>query len=146
MMILIKQLNLRWLILFSLAVLLASCVSTGRKIDQAAADSIQKGKTTREQVGQLLGAPELVTKNSNGDTIYVYHYRRATAKPSTFIPYIGPFVGGANIQQQMARITFGPDNVVKDYSTTQGATESDMGFSAGDKPDTPDVDVGKRPK
>jgi outer membrane protein assembly factor BamE (lipoprotein component of BamABCDE complex) len=122
------------------------CVSTGRKIDQAAADSIKKGETTREQVGQMLGAPEMVTKNSNGDTIYIYHYMRATPKASTFIPYIGPFVGGANVQQQSTRITFGPDNVVKDFSTTQGATESDMGFAAGGKPDTPDVELNKRPK
>ena len=133
-------------IIMATTLLASGCYSTGRKIDQARADSIKKGETTREQVGQLLGAPELVTKNSNGDTIYVYHYMRATAKASTFIPYIGPFVGGANVQQQMTRITFGPDNVVKDYSTTQGATESDMGFSAGGKPDTPDVELDKRPK
>lgn len=126
--------------------LIAACVSTGRKIDQAAADSIKKGETTRAQVGQMLGAPEMVTKTSNGDTVYLYHYMRATPKASTFIPYIGPFVGGANVQQQMTRITFGPDNVVKDFSTTQGATESDMGLAAGGRPDTPEVDGDKRPK
>lgn len=126
--------------------LIASCMSTGRKIDQGAADSIKKGETTREQVGQLLGAPELITRNSNGDTIYIYSYTRATAKPATFIPYVGAFVGGANVQHQRTTVTFGPDNVVKSFSSTQGATESDLGLSAGDKPDTPDVDLGKRPK
>jgi outer membrane protein assembly factor BamE (lipoprotein component of BamABCDE complex) len=126
--------------------LFTGCVTTGRKIDQAAAESIKKGETTREQVGQLLGSPELIIRNSNGETVYIYRYTRATAKPSTFIPYIGPFVGGANIQQQMTRITFGPDNIVKDYSITQGATESDMGLSAGGKPDTPEVELEKRPK
>ena len=133
-------------IILATIVLANGCVSTGRKIDQAAADSIKKGETTRAQVGQLLGSPEMITKNSNGDTIYIYHYMRATPKASTFIPYIGPFVGGANIQQQMTRITFGPDNVVKDFSTTQGATESDMGLAAGGKPDTPEVELDKRPK
>lgn len=132
-------------IILATIVLVNGCVSTGRKIDQSAADSIKKGVTTREQVGQLLGSPELITKNSNGDTIYVYQYMRATPKASTFIPYIGPFVGGANVQQQMTRITFGPDNIVKDFSSTQGATESNMGLSAGGKPNTPEVEADKRP-
>lgn len=128
------------------AFFIQGCVSTGRKIDQAAADSIKKGETTRAQVGQMLGAPELVTRKGNGDTVYVYNYMRATAKASTFIPYIGPFVGGANVQTQSTSVTFGPDDVVKDFSSTQGATESDMGLATGSKPDTPAVEMDKRPK
>jgi outer membrane protein assembly factor BamE (lipoprotein component of BamABCDE complex) len=141
MQVLAKLLTLIFLVAW-----LAGCVSTGRKIDQAAADSIKKGVTTRQDVVNMLGSPELITRNSNGDTIFVYSYTRATAKPATFIPYIGPFVGGANVQQQSTRVTFGPDGVVKDFSSTQGGTESSLGLTAGDKPDTPDVEVGKRPK
>lgn len=128
-------------------ILLANgCMSTGRKIDQSAADRIEKGKTTKAEVISLIGSPELITRKGNGDTIFVYNYTRATAKPATFIPYIGPFVGGANVQQQSTSVTFGPDGVVKDFSSTQGATESDMGFMSGGKPDTPDVEMDKRPK
>ena len=129
-----------------MGIFILSCATTGRKIDQAAADSIKKGETTRAQVGQMLGSPELITRSSTGDTVYVYQYSRATAKPSTFIPFIGGFVGGVDVQQQMTTITFGSDDIVKDYSTTQGATETDMGLAAGGKPATPEVEGDKRPK
>jgi outer membrane protein assembly factor BamE (lipoprotein component of BamABCDE complex) len=135
------------LLIFVFAVFfLAGCASTGRKIDQAAADSLQKGKTTKAEVLSQLGSPERITRMGNGDTIFVYSYSRASAKPATFIPYIGPFVGGMNMQSQMTCVTFGPDNVVKDFSSTQGGTESNMNLTAGSKPDTPDVETGKRPK
>lgn len=133
-------------IIMATTLLASGCVSTGRKIDQAAADSIKKGETTRAQVGQMLGAPEMVTKKGNGDTVYIYNYMRATPKASTFIPYVGMFMGGANVQTQTTSVTFGPDNVVKDFSSTQGATESDIGLAAGGKPDTPEVELDKRPK
>ena len=140
------QMFAKLLSLILLVAWLAGCVSIGRKIDQAAADSIKKGITTRQDVVNMLGSPELITRSSNGDTIFIYNYTRATAKPATFIPYIGPFVGGANIQHQMTSVTFGANGVVKDFATTQGGTESSLGITVGDKPDTPDVEVGKRPK
>lgn len=125
---------------------LAACASTGRKIDQAAADSIEKGKTTKAEVIGLIGSPDLITRRGNGDTVFGYNYSRATAKPASFIPYIGPLVGGMNIQQQNTSITFGPDGVVKDFSSTQGATESNMNLTSGGKPDTPAVEENKRAK
>lgn len=132
--------------MFLLAVCLAGCFSTGRKIDQAAVDTIKKGETTRAQVINMLGSPDLITRTGSGDTVFIYNYLRSTAKPATFIPYIGPFVGGANIQQQMTTVHFGPDGVVKDFSSTQGSTESGMGLAAGGKPETPEVEDGKREK
>ena len=133
-------------LLVFLAVCLAGCYSTGRKIDQAAVDTIKKGETTRAQVINMLGSPEAITRTGSGDTVYIYNYIRSTAKPATFIPYIGPFVGGANIQHQMTSVTFGPDGVVKDFSSTQGSTESGMGLAAGGKAETPEVEEGKRAK
>lgn len=134
------------LLVVLLVACLAGCYSVGRKIDQSAVDSIKKGETTRDQVVNMLGSPELITRTGSGDTIFVYNYIRATAKPSTFIPYVGIFMGGANMQHQMTRVTFGPDGIVKDFSITQGATESSMGLTTGEKPETPDVEVGKREK
>ena len=59
------------LLIVFLAVLVAGCVSSGRKIDQSAADKIEKGKTTREQVVNLIGSPDRITRTGNGDTIYM---------------------------------------------------------------------------
>ncbi len=136
----------RVMALVLLACLLAGCVSSGRKIDQSAADKIEKGKTTRAQVVDLLGSPDQITSRGGGDTIFMYHYMRVTAKPETFIPIIGAFVGGANVQNQMFMVTFGSDGVVKDFFNTQGSTEASKGLATGGKAEIGDVEEGKRPK
>lgn len=53
---------------------LVGCATSGRKIDQGAADQIEKGKTTKEQVVALIGSPESISRSSNGDTTYIYNY------------------------------------------------------------------------
>jgi outer membrane protein assembly factor BamE (lipoprotein component of BamABCDE complex) len=133
-------------ILFLMVFWLGGCVSSGRKIDQSAADKIEKGKTTREQVINLIGSPDRITRTGSGDTIFMYNYMRATAKPATFIPIFGPLVGGANVQHQMYMVTFGSDGVVKDFLSTYGGSEVDHGVTTGSKADIPEVEAGKRPK
>jgi outer membrane protein assembly factor BamE (lipoprotein component of BamABCDE complex) len=129
-----------------MASLLASCATVGRKLDQASVDKIKKGETTREEVIRLIGSPDQVTRLGNGDTTLTYMYVRATPKPESFIPIVGVFAGGANVQNQMVMVTFGPDGIVKDIISTYGATESGVGASAGSKADMQDVEQDKRPK
>jgi outer membrane protein assembly factor BamE (lipoprotein component of BamABCDE complex) len=129
-----------------LAGLLSGCVSSGRKIDQAAVETITKGETTKAQVINLLGSPDQITKLGNGDTIFMYNYMRATPKPTTFIPIVGAFAGGANLQHQNCMVIFGPDGVVKNYTSTQGGTEAGRGLEAGGRATIPEVEEGKRPK
>ena len=134
------------LLLFLILALTVGCASVGRPIDQAAADKIVKGQTTREQVGMMLGSPDRITKLGNGDTMYSYSYTRASAKPATFIPIVGAFAGGTNMQHQMVMVTFGPDDIVKNYMSSQGGTESGTGLATGSRKDMPEVEEGKRPK
>jgi len=135
-----------FLLLISCLFLLQSCATVGRKIDQTAADKIQKGVTTKEQVVTLMGAPDRLTRKSNGEMVFIYTYARATAKPASFIPVFGPLVGGANVQHQMFMVLFDANGIVKNFSSSQGATESGTGLAAGSKPDIPDVEQGKRAK
>lgn len=125
---------------------LAGCVTVGRKIDQSAAAKIEKGKTTQTEVLALLGSPDQITRTGNGDTMYIYHYMRASAKPASFIPIFGAFVGGANVQNQVYMVKFGPDRKVKNYMSTYGASETNENLAAGSKATMNDVEQGKRPK
>lgn len=136
----------RMLTLALMVGLFAGCASVGRKLDQGAVDRIKKGETTRNEVLKWLGSPDQIMRMGNGDVIFQYMYVRATAKPETYIPIVGAFAGGANIQNQMVMVTFGPDGVVKDIISTYGATESGVGASAASKPDLKDVETNKRPK
>lgn len=126
--------------------LLIGCASSGRKIDQAAVETITKGETTKAQVIARLGSPDQITRMGNGDTLFMYHYMRATPKPATFIPIVGAFAGGANVQHQSCTIIFGPDGLVKNYTSTQGGTEAATGLATGTLATIPEVEEGKRPK
>jgi len=124
--------------------MMIGCASTGHKIDQSSVNRIQNGVTTKAEVIGMIGSPEMITKKGNGDTVFVYHYTRSSIKPATFIPYVGAFVGGADTQHQMTNVTFGPDGIVKDYSSTQGGMEINMNLTAGERPNIPEIDEGKR--
>ena len=123
-----------------------SCATVGRKIDPKAVNSIKKGETTRQQVIQLLGSPDQITKDLNGNITMTYMYVRATAKARSFIPIVGAFIGGANVQNQSVVVTIGPDDKVSNVTATYGSTETDYGVGSGDKPDVSDVEDDKRQK
>jgi len=139
--------NMCILFILSLIVIpLVGCATYGRKIDQTSLEKIKKGETTREEVIQLLGSPDQITKDTNGNITMMYMYVRATAKPESFIPVVGAFAGGTNTQNQMVMITIGPDGKVSDIFTSYGASESGYGLSSGGKADLEEVEENKRPK
>jgi outer membrane protein assembly factor BamE (lipoprotein component of BamABCDE complex) len=140
------QKRLSNVLVFLLIAALMGCISVGHKIDQTAADRIVKGQTTRTEVLQLLGSPDNITRTSRGDTIFLYNYMRTTPKPATFIPLVGVFAGGANVQHQMYMVTFGSNGVVKDYISTYGASQADAGVTAAGRASMPDIESDKRPK
>ena len=127
-----------------IAALLTGCASVGHKLDETKVAQIKKGITTREQVLQLVGSPDQITRDGNGNVTFQYLYCRATAKASSFIPVVGAFAGGANVQNQMLMVTFGPNSVVNDLISTYGGNSVDTGVTAGSHAAMPDVDQNKR--
>ena len=127
------------------AVALAACATVGRKIDTANVEKIEKGKTTRNDVLGLLGSPDQITQDGRGGVAFSYHYTRATAKPQNFIPIVGPFVGGTNVQNQMVMVFIGPDDIVRNVISNSGATDSSRLLSTGSKPQVEELEHNKRP-
>ena|SRR2546425_4023111 len=136
------------LVVFMLASLLVvtGCVSAGRKIDQESVDRIKQGETTKAQVLEWLGSPDRIVRDGRGNETFTYYYYRSTAKPQTFIPIIGPLVGGANVQSQFLSVSFGPKGVVSRLMSSQHSTETDQNLSTGSKPDVGEVEDNKRPR
>jgi outer membrane protein assembly factor BamE (lipoprotein component of BamABCDE complex) len=62
-------------------IFLAGCASReiGRKIDMAASQQIQIGKTTESEVLALLGAPLATKESADGIKVYGYRYIQASA-------------------------------------------------------------------
>lgn len=108
------------------AVLLTACAAVGHKIDQSQVEQIHKGDTTKADVLKMLGKPDQITNDGNGLESYQYMYAKVTPKGATFVPIVGLFAGGANVENEMVQVTFDSNGIVKNIFTTRGAIESSM--------------------
>ncbi len=109
------------------ASLLYGCVSVGHQLDQAKVEQIKKGVTTREQVLQLVGKPDQMTRDGDGIVTFQYVYVHASATAASYIPLAGPFVGGANTRTEMLSVTFGTNDVVSSLVNSTGGNQMNMG-------------------
>lgn len=55
-------------------------------------------------------------------------------------------MGGTDTQHETLTVTFGPDGLVKDFTSSIGASDMSTGLSSASKADTKEVDQKKRPK
>lgn len=104
------------------ALLLTACVSAGRSFDADAANRFRVGQTTLSEVIATLGPPLSTTETSDGSRQLIYSYVQAQARPETFIPVVGAFVGGADGTSRSAVFTFSPDGVLREVTRNNTAS------------------------
>ena len=124
-------------IAFSLIV--AGCASSGREINTTNASKIQKGVSTKADVKRLVGEPQQISNDSDGNQTWSYTYTRATAKGTSFIPIAGAFMGGVNTQNQSLIVKFNPEGTVTFVESSYGGMSVDTGATAGGEAKTPGV-------
>ncbi len=64
----------RLLSVLGLAIVLAACATSGRKITDAQISSIEHGKTTQSELVASLGQPTSFTQNSDGTKVLGWGY------------------------------------------------------------------------
>jgi outer membrane protein assembly factor BamE (lipoprotein component of BamABCDE complex) len=112
-------------------VLLASCSTTGTKVDKNQLNTFLAGKTTYEEVVQQLGQPTQVVEKSTGERTAMYSYVNVQARPQSFIPVVGIFAGGADAKSSTAIINFNRNNLFQDFTIMNGELGTSHGV--GDK-------------
>jgi outer membrane protein assembly factor BamE (lipoprotein component of BamABCDE complex) len=117
-----------------LAIMIMGCTTIGRKLDTAQIDKIKKGETTREQVTQLIGAPDSMSPTADGGAVFMYMHMQVKPKAASFIPIVGLAAGGADMKNQQVMVTFGPDGIVKDVVSTYDAPKTTTGGETSGKP------------
>jgi hypothetical protein len=110
---------------------LSGCVAGGVKVEERQLSSFEKGKTTYAQVVGQLGAPNATTLMPDGRRVIVYSYVQAQARPESFIPLVGAFVGGADSRSNMVSLVFTRDGVLEAYSSTEAQYGVGTGFASG---------------
>jgi hypothetical protein len=109
---------------------LSACASAGTKVDPSALQQFQKGVTTYADVVAAVGEPTNVTTGPDGKKVAVYSYAQTKVRAETFIPYIGPFVGGADTTATAIVFRFDANEKLVDYSTSVSKAGAGMGFAA----------------
>ncbi len=107
---------------------LSACTSAGIKVDQSKMAQFHKGSTTESQVIAALGPPTNFQQNDDGTHAISYVYTSTQARPESFIPYVGVFVGGADTEQTAALFTFDRHDILTHISHSQGGMGVGMGF------------------
>ena len=121
-------------VLLPLARALSCCTSTGVQVNERALTSFEKGKTTINDVFARLGQPTSNILLNTGQRIVGYTYVQAQARPESFIPIIGPLVGGADSRFSNVSLTFDRNGVLESYSSTQSQFGTSTGVASGATP------------
>jgi outer membrane protein assembly factor BamE (lipoprotein component of BamABCDE complex) len=106
-----------------LAVAMAGCSSVGKPIARDKINQVQVGVTTEAEVIRMFGVPSTKTLDASGTIVLTWVYSRAAAKPQTFIPVAGVFVGGMNTRLQQLTVLIGKKGRVERYTMNDAPGE-----------------------
>lgn len=106
--------------LFVLALLmLTSCATVGnRQLENPeTAAKIKPGLTTKAEVRALAGEQSKTTFSDNGEETWDYVLSKSQIRGASFIPIVGLFAGGADVQTYTLTVRFRPDGIVKEVGS-----------------------------
>ncbi|KVV07391.1 outer membrane protein assembly factor BamE [Burkholderia ubonensis] len=113
--------------MLAVVIALTGCASAGnqtlRTADQSQIEQhIVKGKSTKADVVAYLGAAESVSFTDSGLEIWQYTYAKQTSKAINFVPVVGIFAGGADVDKKVLTILFNDKGVVmkSTYAASKG--------------------------
>jgi len=84
---------------------------------------VVKGTTTKDQVRSLYGEPTAVSLTDAGSEVWTYEYAHATANAASFVPIVGMFAGGSNVNKNEVVFIFDKNNVMQNYTVHASQTE-----------------------
>jgi outer membrane protein assembly factor BamE (lipoprotein component of BamABCDE complex) len=125
------------MIVIGLCVLLCGCAAAGVEVKPSQVTQLKRGITTEQDVERILGHPTSMTVTADGGQTWVYSYASIQMRPTTFVPIVGLFAGGADTRQTVTILRFGPDGTLIDYSSSAGGVGAASGLAAPATPSAP---------
>lgn len=117
-------------IMILLIITLSGCVSMGTPVSDSQMSMLKNGVTTESDVIARLGQPNGVGKTSDGKKVLTYNYAHASPTAISFVPIVGLFAGGSNVQSTIVTLNFDQAGILQDYSSTQTQTNGGIGMSS----------------
>lgn len=94
------------------------CASVGKNISQSQIDKIERGKTTKTEVINMLGQPDGTYFEREGKIIFYYQSSRIKQSVWNFIPIVNLVHSEMQMKNQMLSIIFSKDSIVDEISFT----------------------------
>jgi len=111
------------LFMLAAALAFAGCASSGVKVTDAQAGQFVAGQSTEGDVIAKLGPPWTQRRDRDGTKIDMYIYSHSNIRAGSFIPYLGPLVGGQDATSDSVGFEFTPDGVLKDWNSATSTHE-----------------------
>jgi len=89
---------------------------------------IEKGKTTKQDIKDMLGDPDKTDFDNNGHEKWTYVHVRKDLKLVNYVPVANWFVGGTNDTTKSVVVLFHDDGVVKNYIVSDAKGETKAGL------------------
>lgn len=113
-----------------LVLALSGCYSMGAKVKSEQLTQFKKGVTTIAEAQNALGQPTTITKMGDGTTVLSYMHIQAQARPESFIPIVGAFVGGSDSNISSVNLVF-KDGVLFEMNSSESTYGGGYGLSGG---------------
>ena len=111
------------LALAALLVTLTGCYSVGAQVNEDQLAGFEKGRTTYSDIVSQLGPPTSQSVNSEGGRTASWLYAEVMkSRPESFIPLIGPFIGGADMKSNMVTMSFDGQGVLKNFNSSSSTS------------------------
>lgn len=137
-----------------LGLIVSGCVSSGNPsaMDQDLISQIQLDTSTKEEVRQILGQPNSISRHSGSYSgfpelplymsktnmeVWSYSYMNVDVDAATFIPIVGLFAGGTTSNVSTFTVVFDEKGIVRHISSTQVQGRSGLGAGGESKPTKP---------
>ncbi|WP_025041003.1 hypothetical protein [Nitrosospira briensis] len=123
-------------VIVAMALALSACATVGKEISPNQLSQFKEGITTQDEVLTALGTPTSSTTTTDS-TVIVYSFAHVQARPATFIPIFGMFLGGTDTRSSAVAFRFGPDGKLVKMARTDMRSGAGTGFASGkyQKPD-----------
>lgn len=121
------------LVLLSVALFSAGCVSSGNKVlkdetSKSVAQKIHKGKSTKDDVRAIYGDPLTTSFTDSGNEIWKYQFVKGHAKATNFIPVVSMFSSGSTGNKKELVVFFDKRGIVKNFSMSTSKLDTNTGL------------------
>ena len=108
---------------------LSGCMSVGTKYDETRVSSFKVGQTNCADAVASLGRPSIDSRSASGERTILYSYTDMRTRPETFLPYIGPLVGGMDNDTKSLTLVCDNRGVLKDYTSSTGGMDMNQNLA-----------------